>query len=143
MNTDDLDRIEETLDVSLPRRYRSTMLDYLFPAEHEAAQGCMPDDVEFVLKANSNRRASWPRGLVVIGDDGGEEQFLLDCRSELGAVIVYELETEKLRPLAPDFDAWLSQLDAWHREVADDQAYLRRRYEQRRWWQFWIGPPNA
>ena len=143
MNADDLDRIEETLDVSLPRRYRSTMLDYPFPPEHEATQRCMPDDAEFVLKANADRQASWPRGLVVIGDDGGEEQFLLDCRSELGAVIVYELETEKLRPLAPDFDAWLVQLDAWHREVADDQAYLRRRYEKRRWWQFWIGPPNA
>ena len=103
----------------------------------------MPDNAEFVLKANADRQASWPRGLVVIGDDSGEEQFLLDCRSELGPVIVYELETGKLRPLAPDFDAWLAQLDAWHREVADDQAYLRRRYEQKRWWQFWIGPPNA
>jgi hypothetical protein len=142
VNSPDLDRIEDALDVVLPSRYRNTMLGYPFPAEHEAAQGCMPDDAEFVLKANADRQASWPRGLVVIGDDGSEEQFLLDCRSELGPVLVYELETGKLRPLAPDFDAWLTQLDAWHREVSDDQAYLKRRYEQRRWWQFWIGPPN-
>lgn len=142
MNSSDLDRIEDMFDVVLPPRYRNTMLEYPFPPEHEASQGCMPDDAALVVKANQDRQAAWPPGLVVIGDDGGEEQFLLDCRSELGAVIVYELETGKLRPLAPDFDAWLAQLDAWHREVADDQAYLRRRYEQRRWWQFWIGPPN-
>ena len=142
MNAADLDRIEETLGVSLPARYRDTMLAYPFLPDHEAAQGCMPDDANVVLKANADRQSNWPHDLVCIGDDGSEEQFLLDCRSDLGAVIVYELETGKLRPLAPHFDAWLAQLHAWQREVADDQAYLRRRYEQRRWWQFWIGPPN-
>ena len=142
MNSADLDRIEDTLDVVLPPRYRDTMMAYPFPPEHEAAQGCMPDDVAFVLEANAVDPVNWPRGLVVIGDDGSEEKFLLDCRSELGSVMVYELETGKLRPLAPHFDAWLGHLAAWQREVADDQAYLRRRYEQRRWWEFWIGQPN-
>lgn len=143
MNSADLDRIEETLDVVLPPLYRSTMLDYPFAAEHEAAQGCMPDNAAFVLKANADRQPNWPRELIVIGDDGSEEQFLLDCRSEFGPVIVFEVETGKLRPLARDFDTWLAQLEAWQREVADDQAYLLRRYKQRRWWQFWIGPPNG
>ena len=142
MNPTDLDRIEEILGVALPIRYRDTMLLYPFPPDHEAPQGCMPDSVDYVLKVNADRQASWPPGLVIIGDDGGEEQFLLDCRTQLGPVVVFELETGKLRPLARDFDAWLAQLDLWQRDVADDQAYLRRRYEQRRWWQFWIGPPN-
>jgi hypothetical protein len=143
VNEADLDRIEDALDVTLPARYRETMLDYPFPPEHEAAQGCMPDDVAYVLKANADRQESWPSELVIIGDDGSEEQFLVDGRSELAPVMVYELETGKLRPLARDFDAWLAQLEAWHREVADDQAYLQRRYKERRWWQFWIGPPTA
>jgi hypothetical protein len=142
VNSADLDRIEDVLGVALPAQYRDIMLAYPFSPDHEAAQGCMPDDAEFVLKANASRQPEWPRELIIIGDDGSEEQFLLDCRTELAPVIVYELETGKLRPLARDFGAWLAQLDLWQRDVADDQAYLRRRYEQRRWWQFWIGPPN-
>jgi hypothetical protein len=52
VNAPDLDRIEATLGVALPRRYRVTMLAYPFAPDHEAAQGRMPDDLEFVLEQN-------------------------------------------------------------------------------------------
>ena len=143
MNTADLDRIEDVLHVELPDRYRNTMLAYPFPPDHEAAAYYMPDNAAVVLKLNADRNPKWPLDLVIIGNDGSEEQFLLDCRSDLAPILVHELETDKIRPLAPDFNAWMAQLEAWQRQVADDQAFMQRRYDQRRWWQFWIGPPNA
>jgi hypothetical protein len=42
MDAQALDRIEQALALSLPAAYRATMLDYPYPASHEAAQFWMP-----------------------------------------------------------------------------------------------------
>ena len=133
--------------VALPARYRVAMLAYPFPPDHEAALGCMPDDSDFVLEQNATRPsppdAPWPRELVVIGTDGSEELFIVDGRSDAAPVLVFDLETSELRPLAADFDTWLAQLEAWQQDVANDHDAMRPRCESKRWWQFWIGPPEG
>jgi hypothetical protein len=145
MNMGDLDRIEASLSVALPARYRTTMLAYPFPPDHEAAQYCMPDDADLVIEHNSIRPgppdARWPSEFVVIGTDGSEELYVLDGRSDAAPVLVFDLEASEFRPLASDFDAWLAQLRAWQNDLDEDRDRMRRRYEERRWWQFWIGPP--
>ena len=145
MNSGDLDRIEARLGVALPARYRATMLAYPFPSDHEASQYCMPDDADLVIEYNDIRpgppNARWPPEFVVIGTAGSEELYVLDGRSDAASVLVFDLETSAFRPLAADFDAWLSQLRAWQQDLNDDRERMRRRYADKRWWQFWIGPP--
>lgn len=126
MTAADLDRIEKSLGVVLPARYRATMLAYPFQPDHEAALGCMPDDADFVLEQNNAARPGpphgrWPTEFVVIGTDGSEELFVLDGRTDNAPVFVFDLETGELRPLAADFDAWLAQLREWQR-AADEAA---------------------
>ena len=143
----DLDRIESLLGVSLPSIYRDTMLAYPFPADHQAAELWMPDDAAVVLDMNRpvpERRLGadpWPRHLVFIGGDGGEEEFVLDVRGAAAPVFTYEIESGCLRALAPDFAAWLTTLRDWQAEVDRDAEAMREAYLRKRWWQFWIRRP--
>jgi len=144
MQAHDLDRIETQLGVSLPAVYRATMLAYPFPPQHQAAELWMPDDAAVVLDMNrpTPERLSdgqpWPRHLVFIGGDGGEEDFVLDTRAADAPVFAYEAESGHLRALAPDFSAWLTMLRDWEAELDRDAAAMREAYLRKRWWQFWI-----
>ena len=144
MTQHDVDRIQRVLGVSLPDAYCATMLAYPFPPEHQAAELWMPDDVDIVLELNRAIRQlplanqPWPTHLVIIGDDGGEEAFVLDTRTASGPVLVYERESSHLRSLAPDCQTWLATLRDWQAEVDRDAAAMREAYARKRWWQLWI-----
>lgn len=139
-----LDRIEKLLGVSLPVAYRETMLAYPFSPDHQAAELWMPNNATVVLEMNRSipeRRLDgdrWPRHLLFIGGDGGEEEFVLDVRGPAAPVFAYELETGRLRALAPDFAAWLTTLRDWQAEIDRDAEAMREAYRHKRWWQFWI-----
>jgi hypothetical protein len=128
----------------LPAAYRAGMLDYPFPPAHEAAHLWMPDDASLVIEMNRRvheRRLAgepWPPHLVLIGSDGGEEDFVLDTRARAAPVLAYERESGDVRPLAPDFAAWLQMLRDWQAELDQDAREMRAASERKRWWQFWI-----
>jgi hypothetical protein len=113
MTADDLDHIERTLGIVLPAEYRQTMMAYPFPADSSAAELWMPNDVGRVLALNEDYRrgthglTSWAQHLFLVGDDGGEEAFVLDTSTPPYPVVVYELETGHLRPQAGDFPAFV------------------------------------
>ena len=144
MDPHEFDRMEQTLGVSLPAPYRAAMLDYPFPPNHQAAELWMPDSAAIVLEMNRpipERRLAgkaWPSHLVLIGSDGGEEDFVLDVHAPSAPVLAYERESGNVRALAPDFAAWLALLQEWESEVERDAAGMRAAYERKRWWQFWI-----
>ena len=144
MQRSDLDRIENLLGVSLPVAYREAMLAYPFAPDHQAAELWMPNDAAIILDMNRpipERRSAaepWPPHLVFIGGDGGEEEFVLDVRAAAAPVFAYELETGRLRALAPDFAAWLTTLRDWQAEVDRDAEAMGEAYLRKRWWQFWI-----
>jgi hypothetical protein len=77
---------------------------------------------------------------VFIGGDGCEEEFVLDVRGA-APVFAYEIESGRLRGVAPDFAAWLTTLRDWQAEVDRDAEAMRGAHLRKRWWQFWIGPP--
>ena len=144
MHLPDLDRIESLLGVSLPAAYRETMLAYPFSPDHQAAELWMPNDAATVLDMNRpvpERQLAggpWPAHLVFIGEDGGEEEFVLDVLAAAAPVLAYERESGHLRALAPNFAAWLTMLRDWQAEVDQDAEAMREAYRRKRWWQFWI-----
>jgi len=146
MTTGDLDEIERTLGIVLPAEYRATMMAYPFPAESSAAELWMPDDARRVVELNQDyRRAprgqtSWPRHLFLVGDDGGEEAFVLDTSTPPYPVAVYELESGRLRPHAADFLAFVQRLWGDLAEIEADERALAEAYRNKKWWQFWIRP---
>ena len=146
MQRSDLDRIENLLGVSLPAAYREAMIVYPFSPDHQAAELWMPNSAAIILNLNRpvpERRLAgepWPRHLVFIGGDGGEEEFVLDVGAAGAPVFAYELESGRLRALAPDFAAWLTALRDWQAEVDQDAKDMREAYLRKRWWQFWIRP---
>jgi hypothetical protein len=146
MTADDLDHIERRLGIALPAEYRATMIAYPFPADSSAAELWMPDDPQRVLALNESYRqgppgpSDWPRHLFLLGDDGGEEAFALDTSAPPYPVVVYELETGRLKPLVGDFRAFLRwQWDGLAEIGADEQA-MAAAYRNKKWWQFWIRP---
>ena len=144
MHATDLQRIEQALGLALPAAYRAAMLAYPFPPTHEAAELWMPDDAALVIEMNrpgAERRLAgtpWPSHLVVIGSDGGEEDFVVDVREAAAPVLAHERESGEVRALAPDFAAWLAMLREWQEEIDRDDAAMRSASRRRRWWQFWI-----
>ena len=146
MQPHELDRIESQLGVPLPAAYRATMVAYPFPPDHQAAELWMPDSSAVLLELNrdiTGREADgqpWPKQLVFIGGDGGEEDFVLDTRVAAGPVFAYEKESGHLRALAPDFAAWLATIAEWQAEIERDATAMREAYARKRWWQFWIRP---
>jgi hypothetical protein len=146
MTAQDLDRIELSLGIALPAEYRTVMMAYPFPSDSSAAELWMPDDAERVLVLNEGyrrgpgRSTDWPRHLFLLGDDGGEEAFVLDTSAVPYPVAAYQLETGRLRPLVGDFQAFMQwQWDELAKIEADEQV-MAETYRNKKWWQFWIRP---
>lgn len=78
MRDEDLDRIEATLGVKLPPKYRATMRAYPFPADSSAAELWSPPDADWVIRTSREWGESglydrpWSSRYVALGGDGGE-----------------------------------------------------------------------
>jgi hypothetical protein len=146
MTLEELDQIEQSLGITLPAEYRAAMSAYPFPADSSAAELWMPDDAQRVLALNQSYRqgprgtSDWPRHLFLLGDDGGEEAFVLDTSSRPYPVLICERETGRLKPLLPDFLSFVQ----WQRdelaEIEADERAMAAAYRGKKWWQFWIRP---
>ena len=146
MTDGDLDALELALAVALPETYKAVMRDYPFAEDHEAAEIWLPDDAERVLSfqfkgyRTPTGRAQWPAHYVVIGNDGGEEVFVLDVSRDPSPVFVFELETSCFRPLAPDLAAFIAEIHRWHEEISEDERAMEagaRKREGNPWWRRW------
>jgi hypothetical protein len=146
MTAEDLDQIEVRLGIALPTEYRTTMMAYPFPADSSAAELWMPDDAERVLALNESYRrgprgpTDWPRHLFLLGDDGGEEAFVLDTSAAPYPVVIYELETGRLRSLVADFHAFVQWQSDELAKIEADERVMAEAYRNKKWWQFWIRP---
>ena len=146
MTAEDLDRIERSLGIALPAAYRTTMITYPFPADSLAAELWMPDDAQRVLALNESYRHSprgptdWPRHLFLLGDDGGEEAFVLETSAAPYPVRIYELETGRLKPLVADLHAFVQWQWDQLAEIEADERAMADAYRNKKWWQFWIRP---
>jgi hypothetical protein len=133
MTGTDLDRLEQGLGVTLPATYRALMCSYPFAEDHPAAENWLVPDPDRVLSLQfggyrtRNGPAPWPTHYVVVGNDGGEEAYVLDVSRDPSPVLVFELETGHFRSLAPDLDGFLALIREWHAEIVADQEAMESR----------------
>jgi hypothetical protein len=147
MTFEELGTIEHALSVKLPAAYRDAMMAYPFPADSSAAELWVLNHVGQLLELNAEHRHAsegrWDPQLLVIGTDGGEETFVLDTVRAPYPVLIYEMETGSLKPCAPDFTSFIQmQREELDRIEADERA-LAEAYRTKRWWQFWLRPPQG
>jgi hypothetical protein len=147
MTLSDFEQLERSLGIRLPDPYRQAMLVYPFPLDSPAAEFWLPDDAKKTFETNRQirtgttlNRRPWPRHLIAIGDDGGEEIYLLDCATSPYAVLVFEIETGKTRPYVESFTAFLDEQWKDLRDLEEDERWMAQAYRDRKWWQFWIRP---
>jgi hypothetical protein len=55
-------------------------------------------------------------------------------------VSIYELETGRLKPLVPDFIAFVQWQRSELAKIEADERALADAYRNKKWWQFWIRP---
>jgi SMI1 / KNR4 family (SUKH-1) len=147
MTPEEIGRIEHALGVKLPAAYRDAMTVYPFPEQSPAAELWVLNHVGQLLELNAaHRRAGegrWDPHLVLIGTDGGEETFVLDTARAPYPVLIHEMETGRLKPCAADFSSFIQmQREELERIEADERA-LAEAYRTKRWWQFWLRPPQG
>jgi hypothetical protein len=84
MTNEDLDRIEQHLELSLPQNYRKMILSFPIPVSKGRAEPPLWDVANDVISANDEYRRgyggapAWPAHYFFIGDDGTACPFLLD-----------------------------------------------------------------
>lgn len=143
MRADELDALERTFALTLPVAYRATMLAYAFEGDDSSAGLALADDAVWLRKANGEMRATmpqWPPQAFVIGHDGGEVTYVLDCARTPAVVQALDFETGALTDRTADWDAWLAELAAEERDLEAAREEANAAYRARRWWQFWIRP---
>ena len=74
-----------------------------------------------------------PPNSFVIGADGGEEVYFIDCSKDPSPVYVYELETGMTKVEAPNLDGYVQKCRDTELEIKRDEAEMARK----KWWQFW------
>jgi hypothetical protein len=74
---------------------------------------------------------------LLIGGDGGEEQYYLDLESPTHPVLKFDLETGVLEEYAPDIDAYVSKVYEIDREIEEGERRVEERRRNAKWWEFW------
>jgi hypothetical protein len=138
VTTADVDEVEKQLGFRLPPAYRTTVLDYPFPADSFADEFMLPNRAEDVIALNkAGLVVPGIEHLFVIGSDGGEEFYLLDLDEEDPGVFAFSLETGSHRLLARSLTAYRDYVHETHAAIAADSEGTHERRLRRRWWEFW------
>jgi hypothetical protein len=143
MRADELTALEHEFGLTLPPGYRATMLAYPFPLEHQSARLALSDDPAHLRRMNAEMRASaplWPPQAFIVGHDGGEVTYVLDCARTPAVVQELDFETGELTDRTSDWATWLAQLADEERAVAVAREEANAAYRAKRWWQFWVRP---
>lgn len=143
MTESDLNRIEQVLNISLPREYREAVCPYPFASDSSLAFCALPNDPDGVIEMNTYRRQydwdgeAWPIHWFEFGYDGGECSFHLDLTIPNSPVFSISIEGGGVYEEAPTLAAFIEsylQVDQEHdHEIAAKAARLLKR----KWWQFW------
>lgn len=109
MTPDDLSRIEQSLQVTLPSDYRHLLLNYPVVFQRGMHVGDIWDDADAVIRRNQELRAPrkslgqhyapLPPEYLFIGDDGAGWQHLIDLQTDPS--IVHIMKYEAVDSIAP------------------------------------------
>lgn len=143
MTESDLNRIEQVLNISLPREYRAVVSRYPFAPNSSLADYALPNDADRVIEMNVlSRECEWdseasPIHWFVFGHDGGECSYFLDLTRPNSPVFAISIEgggpSEEAPTLADFIEINLQIDEEGDREFAEKAAWRKAR----KWWQFW------
>lgn len=118
MTSDDVDRIEARLGVSLPPEYREFVIDYpadlgVCASDHEIwNQADAVIEATDRLRLGENPDVTWPYNMVVIGDSGCGDYYCLDISQFPSPVVCWNHEIS-------EFECVASSIQHWYREAKD------------------------
>ena len=149
MRPAEVEQLARALGVALPAEYRAVLGHYPFPADSEAAERWLLDDLSLLLERSREWRAGrdgqrpWPLHYVYVGDDGGEEAYFLDVARVPAAVLVADYKRGTVTELAPDLASGLATLRRELAAIEEDERALAARHRNKKWWQFWVRPYSS
>jgi len=138
MTEEDFQAIEEHTGFQLPAYYRETMSNYPFAIDSFAGEFMLPDDPRTVIDMlEEGFSVNGFRAPFFVGSDGSEECYFVDASQPDSGVFVFEIETEKHRPLTPSWSGFLDHIRAALAEIAADEEAQRQRKLNKKWWEVW------
>lgn len=141
MSPDELQSLESSLGLNLPEPYRRALLQYPLPRDPNSTEMWLLESLAQVRELNQGwRKRGRPPGMVVIGDDGGEEPYVLDTRAPPYPVLAYSYETDDLEPYAGSFEEFVERQRQEFQAIELDRQHMAEAYANKRWWQFWVRP---
>jgi hypothetical protein len=118
MTEEEIQRVEQTCQVSLPGPYRHVLLHYPFTEEDTWGYDALIDDAARLIELNRARKHIVEYGLAdperyfYIGSDGGESRFCIDLTSAHVPVYALDLETRAATEAAPNLFCCLDRAAA-------------------------------
>ena len=141
MTPNELQSLQSALGLKLPDEYRQALLEYPLPRDLHSTEMWLLDNLTELRDLNDGwRKMGRPPALVVIGEDGGEESYVLDTRTPPYPVLAYSYETDDVEPYASSFQEFLERQRREFRDIELDRQRMAEAYANKRWWQFWIRP---
>ncbi len=141
MNLEDLKKIGNSIGITLPDYYKSTMLNYPFPKDSFADEFMLVNNPGAVIENNDKSLIeAIDKGVkpFSIGSDGGEELYYVDLNKEKSEVFVYYLETQKSEIQSKTWNDYLEDIKKTLKEIEEDEKAMEERKKNKNWWQFWI-----
>ena len=142
MSPEDFDALERELGFSLPPYYRETLLNYPFGEGSVAQENELTDSLTDLLEMNAPEgREGMDLGVLerpfFIGDDCGEERYLIDAAARDSRVYVYQLEADRCTGLCANWEAYLEGIRKSDADIAEDERLMAELEATKKWWQFW------
>ena len=150
MTEDDLIKIQEELNISLPGSYCELMTNNPYPEYEGVPNFGIYFNADVIIDENQHHRNAgwfdieWPVHYLIIGDIGNGDLFFMAtekddqvyiCSHEAGAHPVDELEDcleyESVQEL-------LEEEVKFECEYQEEQHSRAERKKNKKWWQFWI-----
>lgn len=135
MTLGDIKRVEALLEVTLPQCYIELLLRYPTALDEHGfhfGDGFEPlskrffvKDIDRLIELNAAVRAggpksagapAWPGHLVVVGENLGEDYYLLDTASCRGTVLIFNSKSGMLETWANSLEAYIERI----RHLADE-----------------------
>jgi hypothetical protein len=117
MNTEEIERLERELKISLPTSYRIFLLSYPEGVASVVGDFELIADAGRLLEMNTELRAKpfyrfppWPNHLFAIGENGCGDYYFLDLKDRSGTVRFVDHEKLNDERLASNVQEWIPSL---------------------------------
>ncbi len=150
MKPEDISRVEDALDLKVPKSYSEVVLNYPCPDSEDICQHGLFSDPGRVIEVNLEHRKdgwfglNWPDHFFAIGDDGcGDTYFMVVGKDEQVYMAdheggpSYETELDDCAHFESVQEHIEEEMDR-EREFEEEEQKREERRKNKKWWQFWV-----